>query len=458
MTDFNALFNRQRAYFRTDITKTYAWRMDQLTRMERLLSENEDAICEALRKDFKTPRLEQLFEVKGPLGVVAATKKDLQEWMEPAEAPLPEALAASGNKGYIYREPYGVTLIIGPFNAPVLLLLEPAIAALAAGNTAIIKPAESTPATCDIMSELVSKYFEPEALQVVTGSKDEVTALLKLPFDFIFFTGSQTVGKVVMRAAAENLTPVLLELGGMNPTIVDETADLEDAAEKIAWGANAIGGQWCVSPGYVYVHASVADRFVETIKAALHRMYGPDPLNGADMSRIISDRDMERLIGMLEPSRTVYGGRYDKAQRYMEPAVIYPATWQDKCMQGEIFGPILPILPYTDLESMLATVKDQPKPLAAYLFSNRKDTVDRVLGAISFGGGCVNQTNVHCWFEGMPFGGVGPSGLGAYHGRIGFDALTHPKSVLHSNAQSKTNVFYPPYDQDKIDKAMTFFA
>src|ERR1700735_4960471 len=268
------LFNKQKTYFASDATKTYEWRIDQLDRLIRMLKDNYQRFADASRKDFKTASQENVFEVSAPIATAEFAKSQLKEWMKPVEAPLPKFLAASGHKGVVYREPYGVTLIICPFNGPLLLSLRPAVGALSAGNPCMLKLSEALPATDELLLELIPKYFEPEAFSAVVGGKDVVNKLLSLPFDFIFLTGSVGVGKVVMRAAAENLTPVLLELGGQNPAIVDETANIPDAAKKIVWGAMAWGGQWCTSPGYAVLHESIAEQFVAECKKAVVALYG----------------------------------------------------------------------------------------------------------------------------------------------------------------------------------------
>lgn len=270
------LFRKQKAYFDTDATKPYEWRVDQLDRLVRMLKENYERFADASRKDFKTAAQENVFEVSASIATSEFAKSQLGEWMKPVEAPLPKFLAKSGHKGRVYREPYGVTLIICPFNGPLLLSLRPAVAALSAGNPCILKLSEALLGTDEVLLELIPKYFEPESMTAVVGAKDLVTDFLTLPFDFIFLTGSVGVGKVVMRAAAEHLTPVLLELGGQNPAIVDETANLPDAAKKIVWGKMAWGGQWCTSPGYAVVHESVAEQFVAECKKAAVELYGPD--------------------------------------------------------------------------------------------------------------------------------------------------------------------------------------
>jgi len=454
---FQPLFDVQREHFLSDATKSYEWRIDQLDRMERMLTDNRDALCAALYQDFGKPPFEQLFEITVPTGVIKYYRENLRELMAPQPQPIPVGLEATGNSGVIYKEPYGVTLVIGPFNAPILLLLDPAIAALAAGNTVILKPANTTPATAALLSQLVPRYFAPENVTIVTGGREEIGALLELPFDFIFFTGSSTVGKVVMRAAAENLTPVILELGGQNPTIVDATANLDIAADRIAWGHNAISGQWCIAPGYVYVHESFADAFIAKLKASIVKMYGEDPGKSPDFARMISEHDAERVASYIQPGKVVHGGRFDVKARYVEPTILYPSTWDDPALQQEVFGPVLPVMPYRDLKEIVSIMKRKPKPLAAYIFSKDQAVIDYVLGSLSFGGGCINQTNLHCWIDSLPFGGVGSSGMGKYYGKAGFDALSNTKAMLIGNPDLLLDVF-PPYGDKDIEKNLSVFS
>ncbi|MFW2273391.1 aldehyde dehydrogenase family protein [Burkholderia orbicola] len=417
LNTFQSIFDAQQARFRSDATKGHAWRIDQLDRMERMLLDNQAALCAALHQDFGKPPFEQLFEISVPIGVIRYYRENLRELMAPQPVAITPALEAAGNRGVIYKEPYGVTLVIGPFNAPILLLLDPAIAALAAGNTVVLKPANTTPATAALLDSLVPKYFAPENVTIVTGGRQEIGTLLELPFDFIFFTGSSAVGKVVMRAAAEHLTPVLLELGGQNPCIVDETANLDVAADRIAWGHNAVSGQWCIAPGYVYVRETVVDAFLAKRKASIIRMYGEDPQRSPDFARMISVHDAERVASYIVADKVVHGGRIDVAARYVEPTVLFPSTWDDPAMQQEVFGPVLPVLPYADLREIVDVMKRKPRPLACYVFSKHEANVDLVLNGLSFGGGCVNQTNLHCWIDSLPFGGVGNSGMGKYMAR-----------------------------------------
>ncbi|HFK5574372.1 aldehyde dehydrogenase [Elizabethkingia anophelis] len=457
MNTYQSIFEVQKEFFFTDVTKTYEWRIDQLNRLEKMLGENQDVFCQALKKDFNKPPFEQLFEITVPLGNIKYYKENLHKLMTPEEVAIPEGLEKTGNKGIIYKEPFGVTLVIGPFNAPILLLLDPAIAALAAGNPVILKPANTTPAVAELFAELIPKYFEPEAVNVVTGGREEITELLKLPFDFIFFTGSSTVGKVIMRAAAENLTPVILELGGQNPTVVDETANLDIVVDRIAWGHNAISGQWCIAPGYVYVHESIASVFIDKLKRSIIKMYGEDPKQSPDFARMISEHDTERVASYIIPEKIVLGGNYDVKERYVEPTILYPSTWDDPALQQEIFGPVLPVMVYSDFKEIVEIIKRKPKSLAAYIFSKNQNAIDYFLNAVSFGGGCINQTNLHCWIDSLPFGGVGYSGMGKYYGKAGFDALSNTKAMLIGNPDLELDVF-PPYANKDIAKNLSVFG
>src|SRR5215470_5758455 len=341
---FQNMFDRQKRLFATGVTRSYAWRVEQLDRMGRLVAENEAALQRAITQDFKTASQEHIFETLACLSGIEFQKSQLKEWMKPIEAPVPRALAATGHRGMVYRDPYGVALIIGPFNGPLLLLIRPAITALAAGNCCVLKLSEAVKATSALLLKLIPEYFEPDAVTAMAGGREETTELLKLPFDFIFFTGSTHVGKVVARAAAENLTPILLELGGINPAIVDETANIKDAAKKIVWGAMAWGGQWCTSPGYAYVHESIAEEFVAEAKAASIELFGEDPKSNSDYSRVINAKEVARLAALIDPAKVVAGGKSDPDTHYLDPTILYPVTMEDTIMEDEIFGPILPIL------------------------------------------------------------------------------------------------------------------
>src|ERR1700740_3068130 len=457
MNQFQGIFDKQKAYFNSDATKSYEWRIDQLTRLESLCNENAEALEAAMSSDFKPASQEKVFEIMAPVGTAAFAKQELKEWMKPVDVVVPKALRESGHTAKVYREPYGVTLVIGPFNGPLTLLFDPACQVLAAGNPCILKLSEGLPATSKVLLDLIPKYFDPRAVTAVTGSKDEVTELLKLPFDFIFFTGSVKVGKIVMEAAAKNLTPVLLELGGQNPAFVDATANIPDAAKKIVWGATAWGGQWCTSPGYAYVHRSVAAEFVAECKQAIIELYGADPKNNPDYSKIINAGAVERLASLIDPEKIVIGGKSDPERRYIDPTVIYPVTWGDRIMADEIFGPLLPVMVYDDIDEAILEVKKRPKPLSAFLFSKDQKAIDHFLLSLSFGGGAINQVNIHLYVETMPFGGVGNSGIGNYYGKYGFDSMTHAKSILISPSDVGIDHLLPPYTPEKVQALNQWF-
>jgi aldehyde dehydrogenase (NAD+) len=458
MNPFQEVFDKQKAYFDSDATKTYEWRIEQLTRLENMLKENSQALEDAISSDFKTATQEKVFEVQAPLGTAAFAKADLKEWMKPVDVVVPKALAASGHTAKVYREPYGVTLVIGPFNGPLTLLFDPAVNVIAAGNPCILKVSEGLPATSKLLLELIPKYFDPRSVAAVSGSREEITELLKLPFDFIFFTGSVKVGKVIMEAAAKNLTPVLLELGGQNPAFVDATANLPDAAKKIVWGATAWGGQWCTSPGYAYVHESVVEQFVAECKKSVVELYGTDPKSRFDdYSRIVSPKAVERLGALIDQKKVIAGGASDPKARYIDPTILYPVTWDDPIMEDEIFGPLLPILTYQDIDEAILEVKKRPKPLSGFLFSRDQKAIDHFLASLSFGGGAINQVNIHLFVETMPFGGVGYSGIGHYYGKAGFDALTHAKSVLISPPDVAIDHLFPPYTTEKVQALSQWF-
>jgi aldehyde dehydrogenase (NAD+) len=450
MNMFQSYFDAQRDHFLTNVTRSYEWRVEQLDRLTRMLRENEAAIQQAMAADFKTAVPEHVFETQAQFAIIEFTKSQLADWMTPVEAPLPAFLRESGHKGMIYREPFGVALVISPFNGPLTLLIHPLVTAISAGNTCILKLPAVLTHTTPLLIDLFGRYFEPQDVIAFTGNREQVAELLQLPFDFIFFTGSTKTGKVIMRAAAENLTPVLLELGGQNPALVDQTANISDAARKLVWGATAWGGQWCTSVGYAYVHESVAQQFVAEARKAVVEFFGDDPRSNPDFSRIINGAAVERLAGLIDPAKVVIGGGSDVAARYFDPTILYPVAWSDRVMEDEIFGPILPILTYRTLDEAFGEIARRPRPLAGYVFSTDQPTIDRFIGGLSFGGGAVNQTNVHLFVETMPFGGVGASGFGHYYGKYGFDTLTHAKAILTSPADVAVDYPFPPFTETKV--------
>ena len=329
--------------------------------------------------------------------------------------------------------------------------------ALAAGNPCFLSVSEALPGTTETLLDLVPDYFDPADVTAVLGGRDPNTALFELPFDFIFFTGSTNVGKVVAHAAAEKLTPTLLELGGQNPALVDPSANIAVAAKDIAWGAMAWGGQWCTSPGYAYVHESIADEFVAEAKKALIEMFGDDPKDNPDYSRVINAAAVSRIAALIDPAKVIIGGQSDPDVPYLAPTIVYPVVWEDKIMEDEVFGPVLPVLTYESLDEALQRIAATKSPLAGYVYSRDQTTIDRFVGELSYGGGGVNVANVYLFVETMPFGGVGPAGIGHYYGRYGFEQLTHAKSMLISPPDVAIEHMYPPYNDKKVAELSQWF-
>ena len=335
-------------------------------------------------------------------------------------------------KSYIQKEPYGTALIIAPWNYPFQLIMVPLVGAIAAGNTAILKPSEISVHTAAVIEKIINTTFPKEYLYAVQGSVSVTEELLRLPVDYIFFTGSVPVGKIVMTAAAGNLTPLTLELGGKSPAIVHEDAHLGNAARKIAWGKFINAGQTCVAPDYVMVHAKIKEAFLEALKKVIIEFYGENAALHNRYCRIINDRHFQRLSGLLDAKNIFHGGKTNPADRYIEPTILYPADWQDRIMQDEIFGPILPVLIYSDLNDVIDQINKRPKPLSLYLFSEDQSIQKRITEEIAYGGGAINSTIVHVASHFLPFGGVGASGIGRYHGKASFDTFTHLKSIVKS--------------------------
>lgn len=364
--------------------------------------------------------------------------------MAPERVATPLALVPA--ESFIVKEPYGVVLIIGPFNYPIQLTVNPLAAALAAGNVAVIKPSELTPASSSLIARLLPTYLDPQALSIIQGAIPETTALLKQHFDYIFFTGSEGVGKVILRAAAEFLTPCTLELGGKSPVIVAEDADLQLAARRILWGKCANAGQSCIAPDYVYAHAKVKKELLQLLKLQTELFYGKDVKNNPDFGRIVNRSHTERLQRVLNEHKAdiVCGGDVDVENKYVAPTVLDVGT-NSKVMQSEIFGPILPVIEYTDIKSVLSYINSKPKPLALYLFSSNSDLHKQVIDKTSSGGVSINDVMMHFANPELPFGGVGASGVGAYHGKHGFDVFSHSKPVLNKSRWLDASVRYPPY-------------
>ena len=445
-----------RATFESGVTRSLEWRQEQLDALIRFCDEQEEALIEAIVSDLGRPWLEAY---AADIGTTAAEikhlRKNVEGWMKPKKAKLP--LTSLPAKGRIYPEPLGVALVIAPWNYPVQLLLEPIAAALAAGNTVAAKPSELSPATSAAIAAKLGDYIDPGVVAVFEGDVPVSTALLEQRFDHIFFTGSTRVGKVVMEAAAKHLTPVTLELGGKSPCIVDDSVDLEVAAHRIAWGKWLNAGQTCIAPDYVLVSANRRDALVDELRSTIDEFYGDDPQGTKDFGRVVNSSQHERLVGYLDGQNVAIGGDHDAATKYLAPTVVVDPPLDSELMSEEIFGPILPIVAVEDLGAAIAFVNERPKPLALYVFAEDEDAVDRVLGETSSGGACVNHTLLHITPPDLPFGGVGPSGMGRYHGASSFETFSNMKSVLNKPLKGENSLLYPPYKgwkQKLVKKAL----
>jgi aldehyde dehydrogenase (NAD+) len=433
-----------REAFATGRTRSIAWRRRQLNRLGDMLDEHEGRLLQALAKDLGKPEVEAYAGEVGYLkGDVRHTLKHLRSWMKPEKVSTP-MLNFKGTSR-IHREPLGVVLIIGPWNYPIQLLLAPLIGAIAAGNCALMKPSELTPHSSALVAELVPKYLDPDCFKVVEGGIPETTAVLEQRFDHVFFTGSTRVGKIVMMAAAKHLTPVTLELGGKSPAIVDQECDLEVTARRIAWGKFFNAGQTCVAPDYVLVHRSMEQPLLDALKRSIGEFYGQDPKTSPDFARIVSQTHLKRLVAFLDDGEVVVGGEHDVDERFFAPTVLKGVKEDAPVMSEEIFGPVLPVLAVDGMDEAIAFVNARPKPLALYVFTSDGHTSREVLTRTSSGGACVNDAVSHLVPPDLPFGGVGESGMGAYHGRHSFETFSHRKSVFERVTWLDLKLRYPPY-------------
>ncbi len=443
-----SMIEEQKKFFFTGITKNIEFRKKQLLNLKQKIKHYEKDILHALNRDLNKSEFEAYSnEVGIVLESIQYMVNNIEEWAQPTEVKTP--LHFQPAKSFIVREPYGVSLIIGPFNYPFQLVMEPLIGAIVGGNTAIVKPSETTIYTTKIIKKIIEGTFDTSYVRVVEGEKEEVTALIHGSFDYIFFTGSVSVGKVIMRAAAEKLTPITLELGGKSPTVVDQTANLEVAAKRIVWGKFNNTGQTCVAPDYAMVHSSVYKKFMKIMKKTIIQFYGKDAQRSKDYGRVINERQFDRLKKLLdaEKEQITYGGKSDKKDLYIEPTILENINWNSPIMEDEIFGPILPIMTYDDLPLAIHQIRKLPKPLAAYFFSENKKAIDFFLQELPFGGGCINDTVTHVANPYLPFGGVGPSGVNAYHGKASFENFTHAKSIMKRSSKFANNLLFPPYKQ-----------
>lgn len=365
-------------------------------------------------------------------------------------------LAQFHSRSYQKPSPYGVVLIMSPWNYPFMLTLSPLVDALAAGNTAVVKPSAYSPYTSEVLQTILSQCFDPQYVAVVTGGRAENTCLLKEHFDYIFFTGSQAVGKEVMRNAAEHLTPVTLELGGKSPCIVDQTADIKLAARRIVFGKYLNCGQTCVAPDYIYCHRAVKDRLIKEVQKQIQKQYGKQPLRNPNYGKIINEKHFDRILGLIDEKKVVHGGNFDRKTLRIEPTVLDHVTFQDAVMQEEIFGPLMPVLTFDNLDDVIRKINSMPHPLALYFFTSDKAAAKKVTSRCGFGGGCINDTIIHLATTEMGFGGFGESGMGAYHGKIGFDTFSHYKSIVDKKTWIDLPMRYQPY-QKLHEKMVRFF-
>src|SRR5699024_6270579 len=422
--------NQQRHFFESGKSRNADFRIDQLKKLKHLLQQNEDAFFEALQTDFKKPAFETYAtELLILYQEIDLLTKNIKQWSEPKK--VSGSMLNFPSRNYIHSQPYGISLVIGAWNYPIQLTLNPVLGSMAAGNCTIVKPSELAPATAELLDQTINAHFDSGYLQVVQGDAETTQQLLDQPLDYIFFTGSTRVGKIIMKAAAEQLTPVTLELGGKSPAIVDRSADLKTAARRIGWGKFINAGQTCVSPDYVYIHRSQQDTFCELIEQQISEFYGSDPKNNPDYARILNRNHFNRLKQMIDPKKTIAGGQTDADELYIAPTAMKDISWQDDVMQEEIFGPILPILTYQKIEEAIRAVQNHPKPLAFYLFTSDDKVEQEVIETVPFGGGCINDTVAHLANMELPFGGIGQSGIGNYHGKASFDLFSHQKSVMH---------------------------
>lgn len=449
----HSLLSHQRAYFHSGVTLPVANRKKYLNALLREVTMQEGALLAALRQDLGKAAFEgYMTEVGLVRDELRFQLRHLDQWARDVRCPAP--LSQFPSRCWTHAEPYGVVLIMAPWNYPVQLCLIPLIGALAAGNCAVVKPSAYAPATSRAIARLISAALPPELVSVVEGGREENQALLDEPFDYIFFTGSPAVGRFVMEKAARHLTPVTLELGGKSPCIVTPSANLNLAARRIVFGKLVNAGQTCVAPDYVLVHESVKGRLVQLMIREITRFLGDDPLANPDYPKIINEKHFTRLCRLLEDGNLLCGGQH--ADSRIAPTLIDGVDGASPVMQEEIFGPILPILSYRDLDEVIFFIRERPKPLALYLFTRSKQTEQLLLSHLSFGGGCVNDTLVHLASAHVPFGGVGGSGMGGYHGKASFDTFSHTKSILKKSNWLDLPVRYHPYTPGK-EKLLRFF-
>ncbi|MCK6114280.1 aldehyde dehydrogenase [Staphylococcus epidermidis] len=457
MTIIRDKFNNSKAFFNTHKTKNLKFRKQQLKLLSKNIKNHENELLDALYKDLGKSKVEAYAtEIGMLLKSIKLMRKELKNWSKTKQTDTPLYLFPT--KSYIKKEPYGTVLIIGPFNYPVQLVSEPLIGAIAAGNTAIVKPSELTPHVAIVIKDIIEDTFDEAYVSVVEGGIEETQTLLSLPFDYMFFTGSEKVGKIVYEAAARKLIPVTLELGGKSPVIVDDTANIKVASERISFGKFTNAGQTCVAPDYILVQRKVKNDLIKALKKTITEFYGENIEKSPDFGRIVNQKHFNRLNDLIQihKDNVVFGGNSSKEDLYIEPTLLDNITNDNKIMKEEIFGPILPIITYDNFDEVLEIIQSKSKPLSLYLFSEDENMTHRVVEELSFGGGAINDTLMHLANPNLPFGGVGSSGIGQYHGKYSFDTFSHMKSYTFKSTRLESSLFFPPY-KGKFKYIKTFF-
>lgn len=455
-TQIDDILQLQRDFYDNGATIPVSFREKQLKKLYQAVQKYRPQIEEALKKDLGKSSYESFMcEIGLVLSEISYMMRHVKKFSKRKTVYTP--LAQFASHSYVQPVPYGNTLIMSPWNYPFLLSIDPLVDAIAAGNTAIIKPSAYSPATSKVIEMLVKECFSPAHVSVVTGGRAENAALLEKKFDFIFFTGSQNVGREVMRHAAVNLTPVVLELGGKSPCIVEESADIRLAARRIVFGKYLNCGQTCVAPDFILCHKSIQDKLLQELKLQVEKQFGSDPLADNDYGKIINQKHFDRLCRLLQSGELYLGGETDAEALRIAPAIMTQVTFDDPVMQEEIFGPVLPVLTYENFDELMLLLKKRPKPLAQYLFSSNKAHIRRVNEELSYGGGCINDTIIHLATSEMGFGGVGESGMGAYHGKTGFDAFSHQKSIVDKKTWLDLPMRYQPYTSKLYRKLLQIF-
>lgn len=457
MTIIRDKFNNSKAFFNTHKTKNLKFRKQQLKLLSKNIKNHENELLDALYKDLGKSKVEAYAtEIGMLLKSIKLMRKELKNWSKTKQTDTPLYLFPT--KSYIKKEPYGTVLIIGPFNYPVQLVFEPLIGAIAAGNTAIVKPSELTPHVAIVIKDIIEDTFDEAYVSVVEGGIEETQTLLSLPFDYMFFTGSEKVGKIVYEAAARKLIPVTLELGGKSPVIVDDTANIKVASERISFGKFTNAGQTCVAPDYILVQRKVKNDLIKALKKTITEFYGENIEKSPDFGRIVNQKHFNRLNDLIQihKDNVVFGGNSSKEDLYIEPTLLDNITNDNKIMKEEIFGPILPIITYDNFDEVLEIIQSKSKPPSLYLFSEDENMTHRVVEELSFGGGAINDTLMHLANPNLPFGGVGSSGIGQYHGKYSFDTFSHMKSYTFKSTRLESSLFFPPY-KGKFKYIKTFF-